>query len=248
DLPTLVELGDLKGDLHTHTNASDGRAKLEVMARAAAKKGYAYYGVTDHSVGLRIANGLDAARYARQRKDIERVQQAFPNMRILQGSELEILKDGRLDLTAKARAELDYVVGAVHSAFKLGKKQQTARVLRAMDSGIDILAHPTGRRIQKRPALELDLEAVADKAKETGVLLEVDATPDRLDLWGDVIQVCRERGARFAIDSDAHAVAELDFVPFGITQARRGWLTSADVANAQALPQLMKSLGHAKRT
>ncbi|MBI2078832.1 MAG: DNA polymerase/3'-5' exonuclease PolX [Euryarchaeota archaeon] len=246
-LPKLLEPSDIRGDLHTHTNESDGAVDLETMLNAAAKKGYAYYGVSDHSAGLRITQGLDATRYRRQRRAIEKLQDSFPKLRILQGSEMEILRDGRLDLDAEARRGLDYIVGAVHSAFGLGKREQTARVLKAMDSGIDILAHPTCRRVGKRPAIELDLEAVADKAKETGVLLEIDATPDRFDLWGEVVQVCRERGARFAVDSDAHSVPELDYVPFGVTQARRGWLTARHVANTQPLKALLRDLGHAKR-
>ena len=246
-LPKLVGVSDLKGDLHTHTTESDGTARLEAMLKAAAQRGYSYYGVTDHSAGLRITHGLNPARYRKQRKEIDKLQRAFPKMRILQGSELEILKDGKLDLTRDARAGLDFIVGSVHSAFNIPKKEQTKRVLKAMDSGIDILGHPTCRRIKDRPPIEIDLEAVADKAKETGVLLEIDATPDRFDLWGETIHVCRERGARFVIDSDAHSVTGLAHIPFGVTQARRGWLTAEGVANTQPLRDLEKSLGHAKR-
>ncbi|HEX9815758.1 MAG TPA: DNA polymerase III, partial [Candidatus Thermoplasmatota archaeon] len=170
-------------------------------------------------------------------------------LEILQGAETEILKDGSIDMTRADRAKLDYVIGSVHSAFKLERKEQTARVLKAIENGIDILGHPTGRRImgKGRTGIDVDLEQVAIKAKSAGVLLEVDGTPDRLDLWGEAIQACRQQGATFVIDSDAHSISELKFMEYGVMQARRGWLTRKEVANAQPLSSFSRFLGHSKK-
>jgi DNA polymerase (family X) len=247
EFPKLLERADLRGDLHTHTTESDGAHTMRKMLEAAKKLGYEYYGISDHSQILRITNGLDAARLRAQRKEIEKVQAEFSGMTILQGCEVDILKDGTLDLSDETRAELDYVIGSVHSAFKLDKETQTRRVLAAMDAGIDIYAHPTGRRINKRPSIEIDLEAIAAKSKETGVLLEIDATPDRVDLWGEAIAVCHEQGAGFVLDSDAHSVEELDLIYVGVVQARRGGLEARHVANTLPLSGLRKHFGHGKR-
>jgi DNA polymerase (family X) len=248
-LPRLIEVKDIKGDLHVHTNESDGSASAKSMIGAARKSGLEYVGLSDHSFGLRIANGLSPERQAKQRKEIEGLRKSFPDIEILQGAETEILKDGSIDMTRADRAKLDYVIGSVHSAFKLERKEQTERVLKAMESGIDILGHPTGRRImgKGRTGIDVDLEQVAQKAKQTGVLLEVDGTPDRLDLWGDAIHTCRAHGADFVIDSDAHSIAELMFVEYGVTQARRGWLTTKEVANSWPAADLRKRLGHSQK-
>ncbi len=248
-LPKLIEVKDIKGDLHVHTSESDGSAAAKSMLGAAKKAGLEYVGISDHSFGLRIANGLSPERQARQRKELEGLRKQFPGLEVLHGAETEILKDGSIDMTRADRAKLDYVIGSVHSAFKLDRKEQTARVLKAIENGIDILGHPTGRRImgKGRTGIDLDLEKVADKSKETGVLLEVDGTPDRLDLWGEAIQTCRQHGANFVIDSDAHSIAELMFMKYGVMQARRGWLTTNEVANAQPLSSFSKFIGHSKK-
>lgn len=243
----LVTVEEIRGDLHTHTTASDGSATAEAMVAAAAARGYDYYGVSDHSAALRIANGLDAKRLSRQRKELARLQKAFPRLTILQGCEVDILKDGRLDLGRTTLGALDYVLGSVHSSFQLPRKEQTDRVVRAIESGIDVLAHPTGRKVLTRASIDLDMELVAEAAAERGVLLEIDAAPDRLDLWGEPVKVCRDAGARFVIDSDAHSVDELGHIPLGVTQARRGWLEPRHVLNAQPLSVLRKHLGHARR-
>jgi DNA polymerase (family 10) len=246
-LPKLIEAQDLRGDLHTHTTESDGAHSMRMMLEAAQKLNYEYYGISDHSQALRITNGLDPARLRAQRKQIDKIQDDFPKMRILQGCEVDILKDGKLDLPTQARADLDYVIGSVHSAFNLPKDEQTKRVLAAMDAGIDVYAHPTGRKVLKRPSIELDFEAAADHAAQRGVLLEIDAAPDRIDLWGEPVQVCHLRGAKFVIDSDAHSTQELEFMYVGVVQARRGWLEAKDVLNTQPLATLQKHLGHTKR-
>lgn len=243
----LVELDQVRGDLHTHTNETDGSAPAREMAAAAAQRGYEYYGISDHSEGLRITRGMTGARQRAQRKELDRLQAEFPKMKLLQGSELEIRKDGSLDMTKADRERLDYVIGAVHSAFALDRKEQTARVLRAVEGGIDILAHPTGRQIGTREPIELDLERVAHKAKERDVLLEIDGTPLRLDLSGESIHAAADRGAHFVASSDAHAVPQLDYIRYAVVQARRGWLAPSRVANAQPLGTLERFLGHARR-
>ena len=248
-LPNLIEVKDIKGDLHVHTNESDGSATAKSMLGAAKKHGLEYVGISDHSFGLRIANGLGPERQAKQRKELDSLRKQVPGIEILQGAETEILKDGSIDMSRADRAKLDYVIGSVHSAFKLERKEQTTRVLNALDSGIDILGHPTGRRImgRGRTGIDIDLEKVAAKAQEVGVLLEVDGTPDRLDLWGEAIQTCRAHGATFVIDSDAHSISELMYMEYGVMQARRGWLTPKEVANAHPYSSFAKFLGHSKK-
>lgn len=246
-IPGLVTPETIRGDLHTHTVESDGTATAEAMVHAAVARGYEYYGISDHSAILRIAHGLDAKRLSAQRKELARLQKSYPKVAILQGCEVDILKDGRLDLDPKTLGGLDYVLGSVHSSFQLPREEQTRRVLRAIESGIDVLAHPTGRKVLARPSIELDMERVAEAAAERGVLLEIDAAPDRLDLWGELVKVCRDAGARFVIDSDAHSVEELGAIALGVTQARRGWLEPKHVLNSQPLSALRKHLGHATR-
>lgn len=245
-LPALLELSDLRGDLHTHTDESDGNNSAAEMVAAAEGLKYSWYGISDHSRGLGIARGLDGPRFARQRRALDALQRGHPRLRILQGSEVNILKDGRLDLDRKVLASLDYAIGSVHSAFDLPRAEQTRRVLRALDAGIDVLGHPTGRLLGERDSIHLDWDHVVAKAVERGVLLEINASPFRLDLWGELIQSGRERGARFAINSDAHQASGLRVQSFGVTQARRGGLRAGDVANTLEPAKLDRWLGHAK--
>lgn len=245
-LPELVELKDLRGDAHTHTSESDGFGSAEDMLAAAVRRGYDWYGVSDHTAGLGVARGLNGARFRQQRKALEKLQGKYPKLRIFQGAEINIRKDGTLDLDSKVRSELDYLVGSVHSAFKLEEKAQTQRVLDAMDAGIDILGHPTGRLLGERDSIEINLDRVAEKAKDRGVPLEINASPFRLDLWGDAIKSARDAGAKFILNSDAHTLEGLDAMPFGIVQARRGWLIRSDVVNAQPTRIFERLIGHAK--
>lgn len=245
-LPQLVELRDLRGDAHTHTTESDGFGSAEAMAAAAARRGYEWYGISDHTAGLGVARGLNGPRFRQQRKALEKLQDRFSKLRIFQGAEINIRKDGTLDLDAKTRGQLDYLVGSVHSAFALDEKAQTQRVLDAMDVGVDILGHPTGRLLGERDSIRINLDRIAEKAMERGIALEINASPFRLDLWGDAVKSAREAGAKFIIDSDAHTVEGLDAMPFGIVQARRGWLTTHDLVNAQPLRAFEKLIGHAK--
>jgi len=246
-LPTLIEEADLRGDLHVHTDASDGRHTLAVMAKAAASRGYAYLGVSDHGETLRIANGLNGARYAEQRRAMHAAQEDHPTMALLQGGEIDILKDGRLGLDAVSLRRLDYVVGSVHGAFRLAPAEQTKRLLSAITGGIDILGHPSGRMFPRRAGMDADWPRIYQACKDNGVLLEVDGTPDRLDLPGEQVRVARELGCLFTVDSDAHATGELDQVRYGVIQARRGGLERRHVANAGTLRALRRHFGHAQR-
>lgn len=246
-LPRLVESSDLKGDLHTHTTESDGTNTAAQMLEEARKIGHAWVGVSDHAEGMGIVHGLDGPRYARQRKELAKLQERFPKLRIMQGSEIDVRKDGSLHLDAKARAALDYTIGSVHSHFALPRKEQTARVLRAVESGIDLLGHPTGRKIAERPEIDVDWNRVFERAADSGVLLEINASPERLDLAGERVRAAREHKVRFVVNSDAHSVFGLHFLEYGLTQARRGGLEASQCVSSFSANQLERHLGHSKR-
>jgi DNA polymerase (family 10) len=242
-LPRLVTVEDIVGDLHVHTTASDGRASLAEMARAAQTKGYQYMAITDHSRRLAMAHGLDPARLARQIDEIDRMNAKQPDFVVLKAIEVDILEDGTLDLPDQVLRRLDLVVGAIHSRFELPRNQQTERILRAMDNRcLSILAHPTGRLINQRPAYEVDMERVMRGAAERGCALELNAQPERLDLMDTHCRLARQLGVKLAISTDAHAAVELDFMRFGIDQARRGWLEPGDVLNTRPLADLRRML------
>ncbi len=245
-LPSLVELGDLAGDLHAHTDATDGRNTLEEMVAAARAAGLAYLAITDHSPRQAMAHGLDPERLARQSAAIERLNARLAgSFRVLRGIEVDILNDGELDLPDTALARLDVVVAAVHGAFNLGRARQTERILRALESPhVTMLAHPTGRLLGEREPCDVDMLQVVRKAKACHVLLEVNAQPQRLDLADVHCHMCRDEGVRVAVDSDAHATRDFANLRYGIGQARRGWLGRDDVANTRALPSLLALLRH----
>jgi DNA polymerase (family 10) len=243
-LPELVTLGDLRGDLHSHTDATDGADDLETMARAAAERGHDYLAITDHSRAVRVANGLDAERLLEQVDAIEALNDRLEGITLLKGIEVDILADGRLDLPDDVLDRLDIVVCSVHSRFNLSEKRQTERVLRAMENPhFNILAHPTGRLINRRPPYAIDLGRVVRAAAERGAILEVNAQPARLDLDDRACLLAREHGVKIAISTDAHGTAQLDNLRFGINQARRGWLTAEDVVNTRDLAGLRRLLG-----
>jgi DNA polymerase (family 10) len=247
-LPRLVELSDIRGDLHVHTDASDGKSSLREMVEACAARGYAYVAVTDHTKALRVAGGLDRAAFARQRRAVEALRRELPQIAILHGAEVDVLEDGRLDLDDETLSEFDIVVAAVHEKLAMPEATMTARVLRALANPfVDVLAHPTGRLIGEREPSALDFRAVVVAAKEHGVFLEVDAHPDRLDLCDTLARMARDAGVPLVIDSDAHRVGELDNMRYGVDQARRGWATAADVANALPLEALRAALRRARR-
>jgi len=242
-LPSLIELKDVRGDLHSHTEASDGRADLETMARAAAAAGLEYLAITDHSHGLAVARGLDRRRLLAQIEAIDRFNETHVAPVLLKGIEVDILEDGRLDLPDDLLARLDLVVGAVHSHFDLSRERQTTRLLRAMDHRcFSILAHPTGRLIEERAPYAVDIERIVRHARERGCFLEANAHPDRLDLDDVHCRLAKAAGVPLAIGSDAHDAGGLAALRFGIGQLRRGWIEAKDVINTLPLPALRARL------
>lgn len=242
-LPQLIERKDIKGDLHIHTLASDGRNSLEEMALAAKRQGLKYIAVTEHSGRLKVAGGLDPPRLMQQIDEIERLNDRLKGIQILKGLEVEILKDGMLDLSNSELARLDLVVGTVHSHFNLPLEKQTERILRAMDQPyFSMLAHPTGRKINQREPYQVDLTRIIHKASERGCFLELNANPKRLDLTDIYCQMAKAEGVLISINSDAHSIDAYNDLVFGVGQARRGWLEKNDVLNTRSLAQLRKLL------
>jgi DNA polymerase (family 10) len=251
-LPQLVQLSDLKGDLHAHTRASDGRSSLREMALAAQGRGFAYLAITDHSQGLAVAGGLDPDGLARQIDEIDALNAELAGERrgivLLKGTEAEILEDGRLDLPDALLRRLDLVVGAVHTRLDLPRERQTDRVLKAMDHPcFTLLAHPSGRLLGEREPCELDMNRVIRHARERGCFLELNAQPSRLDLTDTWCMQARREGVMIAINSDAHSVLDFNNLRFGIAQARRGWLERANVLNTCSLTTLRGLLYNARR-
>jgi DNA polymerase (family 10) len=251
DLPQLVEAGDLRGDLQTQTDWTDGADSLAAMARAARDAGLEYMAITDHTVTLAMTRGSDAVKLRRQMREIDRLNRTLGGLRILKGAEVNINKDGTLDIDDDVLAELDVVGVAVHSYFDLPRDAMTARILRAMrNPHADILFHPTGRKILKREPYDVDIDAVIATAKETGTVLELDAYPDRLDLRDEHVRKAITAGVPIVIDSDAHSVNHLGFPRrYGVDQARRGWARAADVLNTRPVEGFLAGLkgGDARR-
>jgi DNA polymerase (family 10) len=246
-LPKLVRREDLRGDLQMHTTASDGRDSLEAMADAARALGYAYMAVTDHSPAVRVTGGLDRAGFRRQWRRIERLNAGYRGFTILKGAEVDILADGSLDLDDDTLAEFDIVLVSLHSRLDLPAREQTRRVLKALrHPSVDVLAHPTGRLVGRRPPAAFDLREVVRAAVDYGVVLEVNAQPERLDLDDTACRLATELGATFTISTDAHSAADLGLMRWGVDQARRGWLSAGQVANTRPLASLRRLL-HAAR-
>jgi DNA polymerase (family 10) len=232
ELPVLVELSDLRGDLHTHTTWSDGKDSLEDMVAAAIARGYAYYAVCDHSQRLR------GELLQQQAEQIDALNEVIAPFRILKGIEVNIRPDGTLDVSEEELATRDWVVASVHSRFD---HNPTERVMAAMESPyVDVIGHPTNRRIGKRQPANLDVERVIEKALETGTFLEINSQPDRLDLTDVHARAAREAGLKLVIDSDGHQIGALDYVELGVGQARRAWLTKDDVVNTRTWKQIEK--------
>ncbi len=245
-LPRLLERSDVIADLHTHTNYSDGRDSPRKMLEAAQASGLKVYGFSDHSYTLRLSKGEDA-KIRKQAKELDKLREEFPDMTILLGSEVNIKKDGSLDSPKKILAGLDYVIGSVHNAFDLPEKEQTRRVLKAIDEGIDIFGHPSGRKMPKREPIRFDDRKVFEACAEQGVLLEVDGQPERLDLPGERVLKAKQAGCRFVVDSDAHSTEALEFMGHAVTQARRGWLEKEDVVSTWTAKQIQGALGRMKK-
>ena len=238
-LPVLIELADLRGDLHVHTRDSDGVDDLDALVAAARAHGLSYLAVADHSQRLALAHGLGATRLARQIERIERLNEHLAGFTVLKGIEVDILEDGRLDLPDSILQRLDLVVAAVHQRFDLARERQTERLLRAMDHRhFTILAHPTGRLIGERAAYAVDLPRLIRHARQRGCFIELNAHPSRLDLDDSGCMAAKAEGVLISINADAHSAAELDHLRFGIGQARRAWLQATDVLNARPLEAL----------
>jgi DNA polymerase (family 10) len=238
-LPRLITLDDIRGDLHVHTAASDGTASIAEMAEAAVARGYHYLAITDHSKRVSVAHGLDEARLNTQVDDIDRLAARFEKLRILKSCEVDILSDGKLDIADSTLRRLDFVYGAVHYNFSLVRDKQTERIIKAMDNPyLTILAHPTGRIINRREPYDVDIERVLRAAAERGIAVEVNSQPDRLDLNDIHCRMAKDLGVKIAISSDAHATDGLDVMRHGVDQARRGWLEPKDVINTLGLREL----------
>jgi DNA polymerase (family 10) len=246
-LPELVTAADIRGVFHNHTTASDGKATLEQMATAARKLGYEYFGVGDHSQSLTVANGLTPERVRQQWAEIDALNKKLKGVRILKGTECDILKDGRLDFPDDLLAGFDYVVVSVHSYFDLPEEEQTARVVKALSHpATTMLGHPTGRLLLRRDEFKLDIEAVMQAAAKYGKMIEINAQPDRLDLDWKHVKRAKQLGIPIVINPDAHSPGELGLVPYGVNVARRGWLTKADVFNTRSLAEVVTELDRRK--
>lgn len=232
-LPRLIERADLHAELHTHSTWSDGRLSIKEMAEAARSRGYRVLAVTDHSVSLGVAQGLSVDELKSQRVEIDAAQRELGNsIRILQGSEVEIRADGALDFPDEALASLDIVIASLHSSLRQPREQVTARLLNAIrNPNVDIIGHPTGRMIPNREGADLDMEAVLQAAAESGVALEINAHPSRLDLDDIYSRRAIEMGIPLSINTDAHSPNDMDLAPFGVATARRGWVQAKDVIN-----------------
>jgi DNA polymerase (family 10) len=243
NLPKLVTLDDIRGDLQMHTTASDGRNTIEEMGAAAKKLGYDYIALTDHSKAVTVANGMDEKRTLEQIKKIHAARERVPGIRLLAGIEVDILKDGSLDLDDEVLAQLDVVVASVHSYMNLESAEMTERILAAIENPYtQIIAHPTGRLVLRRDPFRYDMEKVLDAAKKHGVAMESNAYPDRLDLKDVHLRMAKERGVKIVISTDSHTTANLGYMKYGVETARRGWIEQKEVINTLPLDQFLAAL------
>ena len=246
ELPDLVGYQDLRGDLQTQTTWTDGANSIEEMIEEAKRLGLEYIAITDHTKGLAMTGGSDEKKLLKQMAEIDKINRSLKGITVLKGAEVNINKDGTLDIKDEVLAQLDVVGIAVHSHFNLPRREMTERIVKAMrNSHADILFHPTGRVIQKREPYDVDMDAIIRTAKETGTALEIDAYPDRLDLKDEHIRKAVEAGVKLVIDSDAHSVNHIRFLEFGVAQARRGWAGKKDVINTRPLKEFLRCLKQA---
>ena len=248
-LPKVVELEDIKGDLHVHTNWSDGSSTLKEVISAAVSRGYEYICISDHSQSLRIANGMSLDRIRKQLVAVKKAEQdSRGKIRLFTGSEVDIKADGSLDYPRALLNELDVVIGSVHSRFRMSIQEMTSRIVKAIESGsMDILGHPTGRVIGRRDPYEIDFDKVFDSAKSAGVSMELNSFPDRLDLRDVHCRMAKDAGLRIAIDTDSHNVSHLANIRFGVITAKRGWVEAKDVLNTLGAKELVKRLHGARK-
>jgi DNA polymerase (family 10) len=245
ELPKLIELGDIRGEVHMHTVETDGRCTIDEMAEAARERGYTYIAITDHSKNLAFANGLDDARAEQHIQRIRAANEQIDGITILAGIEVDILADGALDLSDSVLEQMDVVVASVHSLFSQEPEQMTDRLLRAISNkNVSFLGHPTGRLLLKRDAYKFDMEAVLKTAAENKVAMELNAYPDRLDLNDVHLRMARDRGVKIVINTDAHHTSHFEKLKYGILQARRAWLTSADILNTLPEHEFRRAMKH----
>jgi DNA polymerase (family 10) len=244
-LPKLLTAGDVRGDLHMHSTASDGKCSIREMAEAARARGLEYIAITDHTKSLAMANGLNEKRLLQQIREIREIEKQVEGIRILAGSEVDILADGTLDISDDVLAELDVVVGSVHSHMNQPKSQMTERVLKAIENPhLDVLGHPTGRLQLRREPFALDMEVVLKAAHQHGVAMEINAFPDRLDLRDQHVRMCKEMGVKVVISTDSHHTRHLELMKYGVLTARRGWLEKSDVLNTLPVGKFLSALHH----
>jgi len=246
-LPKLIELKDIKGDLQVHSNWTDGSNTIEEMARAGQKLGYQYIAITDHTRDLAMTGGSDEKKLLKQMAEIDELNYNLRaksyKLHILKGAELNIRKDGTLDIKDNVLEKLDIVGAAIHSSFNLPKNEQTKRLIRAMENpNVDIIFHPTGRLLGQRQGIELDWDKIFETAKKTGTILEINAYPNRLDLNDDNIRHAKNAGIKLSLGTDAHSFGELSYMNYGVSQARRGWAEKKDVINTMSLSEILTFL------
>jgi DNA polymerase (family X) len=242
-LPELVRAADIRGELHAHSTSSDGSHTIEQMAAGAREKGYEYIGISDHSQSLKIARGVPEKDLWQQIRFIDKLNRKIAGIRILKSAEVDILADGSLDYPDELLRELDYTVCSIHSRFALGKTEQTERILRAIDNRyFTILGHPTGRLLLKRPGYEIDIERVIEHARKNGCFFEINSSPDRLDLSAENARLAHDAGVKIAISTDAHSIRELDYINWGIDQARRAGLEKGEVLNCFTWRDLQRTI------
>jgi DNA polymerase (family 10) len=242
-LPNLITLENIRGDLHVHSNHTDGHDTIEEIALAAKEKGYEYIAITDHSKHVTVAGGLKPKEVLKELEEIDRINEKLKGITILKGAEVDILEDGSLDHPDDILKELDLSVCSIHYKFNLPKQKQTERIVKAMDNPyFNILAHPTGRLINERSPYDVDIEEVMKAAKDKGCIFELNAYPDRLDLNDIYCKMAKDMGIKIVISTDSHRISHLDYMRFGIGQARRGWLEPEDVVNTRSLDKLKKLL------
>jgi DNA polymerase (family 10) len=241
-LPKLIKLEDMKGDLHVHTKHSgDSENRMEDIVNEVRRLGRKYFGATDHSKSEYVSAGLDDRGYIKLFEEIEKVNSKLDEFRILKSGEVDILKDGSLDIQNKTMEQMDYVLAAVHSNMKMNKEEMTGRVVKALESGhVNILAHPTCRLINERDPVQLDMDKIFEVAKENGVVMEIDAIPPRFDLNDENVIKAKEYKLKFSIDTDSHRLTQLQYMRYGIGIAKRAWLRKEDVINTMDVPALLK--------
>ena len=255
-LPKLVEFEDLKGDLHVHSEWSDGVDEIGDIARAYRDAGFEYIALTDHSPAVGVANGLTPDRYKKQWKEIDKVNKELEKESpkkgefvILKGTECDIMPDGSLNLPDSILKKMDIVVASVHSRFKMSEKEMTERVLKAFKNPyVTQFGHPSGRLINQREPYAIDMNKVIEAAVDLGIALEIDGQPSRLDIFDYHAKIAKEKGAKFTVDSDAHAIGQMQFLHYGISVAQRGWLEKEDVLNTLSLKKLLKFWEKRRRT